>query len=99
MIRILLLAATIIFLAGCSPHEKAAPEILTRDVNIAVSQPCKVDTKNQRPNLMTWEQVRAAIDASPNVDAKAKVITSQLIAYMSWLPVVEDAMKGCASSK
>lgn len=93
MMRIVFLAA-IFLLTGCA-SAPPAPEIQTKDVHVGVAQPCKVDTKDQRPSLMTLPQVRAALAAAPSVDDKAKIVTTQLLAYMGWLPVVEAAMQGC----
>lgn len=81
--------------AGCTWDDP--PRTETRDVNIAVAQPCTVDTKNQRPALLNLDQLRAAIVVAPNSDTRAQIITNQLLAHMGWLPVVEDAMKGCSA--
>jgi len=87
-------ALAAVFLVTACTH-KSEPVIVTKDVNIAVPVPCTVDTKNQRPALLTLKEFQARFDAAPNVDTKAQLMTSQLLAHMGWLPVVEGAMQGC----
>lgn len=86
-------AAALLSLAACGTPQPARIE--TNDVNVAVAQPCVVDTHHERPNLMTKTQVLDAMTAAPNVDSRAKIVTMQLLAYIGWLPVVEGAMQGC----
>lgn len=92
MTRTLILAAAFLLLSGCATP---APEIQTRDVKVAVAQPCKTDQRDQRPELLTLTQLRDKLAQAPGVDDKAKIVTTQLLAYMGWLPVVEAAMQGC----
>lgn len=87
------LMAIAFLLAGCA--RDGVDVIVTKDVNIAVPVPCAVDTKNQRPALMTLEELQKQLEGAPNIDTKAQIVTAQLLAYMGWLPVVESAMKGC----
>lgn len=84
----------VVFLTTACAH-KDKPAIVTKDVNIAIPVPCTVDTKNQRPDLMTRQKLWETLSLVPNVDSRAKIVTSQLLAYMGWLPVVEGAMQGC----
>lgn len=86
--------AMVILLASCAT--RGPDRVVTKDVNIAVAQPCTVDTKKKRPALLaTREELWAALSAAPNVDTRAKIVTNQLLAYMGWLPVTEAAMAGC----
>jgi len=84
----------VVFLVTSCAH-KSEPVIVTKDVDIAIPVPCAVDTKNQRPDLMTRQRLWDTLSLVPNTDAKTKIVTSQLLAYMGWLPVVEGAMQGC----
>lgn len=84
----------IVFLVTACAHKEIAT-VVTKDVNIAVPVPCTVDIKNQRPDLMTRERLWEQLSLVPNSDARAKIVTSQLLGYMGWLPVVEGAMQGC----
>lgn len=93
MKRILSLAIAAIILAGCA--SKQEPTIETQTVAIAVPVPCHTDTKKQRPDLMDLPKLKAALAAAPNVDTKAQIVMSQLLAYMGWLPVTEAAIAGC----
>lgn len=87
-------ALALVFLVTACARD-SAPVIVTKDVNIAVPVPCTVDTKKQRPALLTLSEFQKRFDNAPNVDTKAQLMTSQLLAYMGWLPVVEGAMQGC----
>lgn len=85
--------AFLLVLTGCAT--RGVPDVVTKDVNIAVPVPCTVDTKNQRPALMTLAELQQKLADAPNLDTRAQIVTTQLLAYMGWLPVVEGAMKGC----
>jgi len=84
----------VVFLTTSCAH-KSEPVIVPKEIDIAIPVPCAVDTKNQRPDLMTRERLWDTLSLVPNVDSRAKIVTSQLLAYMGWLPVVEGAMQGC----
>lgn len=85
----------IVFLVESCAGRDTAPVIVTKDVNIAVPVPCAVDTKNQRPALLTLPEFQKKFAELPNVDARSQLIVDQLLAHMGWLPVVEGAMQGC----
>lgn len=93
-VSIMLLALAAISLAGCGT--KQDQQIVTRDVNIEVPVPCDpgIDPK-KRPELMTKDQVYAAIAGAVTFDDKLKIVTKQLLNYISWLPVVETGLSGC----
>lgn len=71
------------------------PVIEIKETKVAVPVPCTVDTKNQRPKLMTLAELQAALAAAPNVDSKAIIVSQQLLMHMGWVPVLEGAIKGC----
>lgn len=84
--------AIVFLLVGCAT--KPEPEIQTKEVKVLVPVPCKPDL-GTRPKLMTRAELWTALSAAPDTDERAKIVTSQLLAYMGWLPVVETGLKGC----
>ncbi len=85
----------VLFTVAACASKDVAPILVTKEVKIPVPVPCKVDIKGQRPALLTLSEMQEKIAAAPNVDTKAQLVTTQLLAYMGWLPVVEAAVKGC----
>ena len=81
-------------LAACTTPE---PQIITKEVKIAVPTPCSPDT-GPRPALMTKDQVKTALAASPAFDDRVKILSNQLLLYMGWTPIVEAALSGCKSA-
>lgn len=88
--RVLFLIVFCSTLFGCG----ALPRIVTENVKVAVPTPCNPDL-GPRPDLMTKEQIREAIDETPTLDDRVKIVTEQLLHYIGWLPVVEAALSGC----
>lgn len=70
------------------------PVVVTKTVNVAVPTPCKPDL-GVRPPLMTSDQIKAAVAATPVFDDKIKILTDQLLLHMGWVPVLEKALTGC----
>lgn len=81
-------------LAACSTPE---PQIITKEVHIAVPTPCD-PTLPARPALMDKDQVKAALATAPAFDDRVKILSSQLLLYMGWTPIVEAALNGCKSA-
>lgn len=84
--------AVLFLLMGCAA--KPAPEIVTKEVKVLVPVPCNTDV-GERPHLMTRAELWTALSAAQDTDERTKIVTSQLLAYMGWLPVVETGLKGC----
>lgn len=82
------------FLLTSCAHDQT-PVVVTKEVKVAVPVPCKIDDHKQRPKLLTLAELQDALAKAPNVDSKALLISSQLLLYMGWLPVVEGALEGC----
>lgn len=94
--RAICLAAAI-FLAGCTTPPSPEPVIITKEVKVAVTVPCK-PTLPARPNLMTKEQIKGALAVAPSLDDKVKIMTEQLLLYVGWMPIVEGALTGCGTA-
>jgi hypothetical protein len=88
-----LVLAFVFSVAGCATKE--IPTIVTKEVKIAVPVPCTIDLKEKRPALLTLPELQEQLAVAPNVDSKAKLITTQLLFYIGWLPVIEGAIQGC----
>lgn len=82
--------------AGCGTARD--PQIITKEVKVAVPTPCTPEL-GQRPKLMTFDEIKAALAAAPNSDAKTKIITEQLLLYVGWMPKVEAGLKGCGGTE
>ena len=78
--------------SGCAV--KSEPQIVTKEVKVAVATPCK-PTLPPRPALKTKDQISAAVSSTQNLDDKIKIITEQLLLYIGWTPVVEAGLNGC----
>ena len=86
---------TLIMLAGCAAPPE--PQIITKTVNVAVPTPCHPDL-GPRPELMTKDQLKSAVAAAASFGDRIKVLTSQVLLYIGWVPVVEAGIKGCEES-
>lgn len=90
----LTVALLIIFcgvLFGCATPE---PKIVTQTVKVAVPTPCTPNL-GMRPALMTKDQIKAALDAAPGLDDRVKILTTQVLLYVGWVPVLEAGLNGC----
>lgn len=95
IILVLFFALVVLPITGCgTPRE---PQIVTKEVKVAVAIPCK-PTLPPRPDLKSYDQIKAATIAAPNLDEKVKVITDQLLLYIGWVPVIEAGLKGCGGT-
>jgi hypothetical protein len=84
-------AVALFLLYGCSTPE---PKIVTQIVKEAVPTPCnpKLDP---RPALMTKDQIRTSLAAAPNIDDRVKILTTQVLLYLGWVPELEAGLNGC----
>lgn len=90
-LALMVLFTLCIVLMSCSTPE---PRIVTQVVKVAVPVACKPEL-GARPDLMTKDQVKAAVTSAPTLDDKVKIVTEQLLLYIGWTPVVEAGLKGC----
>ena len=87
----ILLVFVAVWLFGCAAPE---PKIVTETVKVAVPTPC--DPKlAPRPDLMTRDQIKAALAAAPSFDDRVKILTTQVLLYVGWVPEVVAALNGC----
>lgn len=92
---IILVTAVAVALAGCpAPPD---PQVVTREVKVAVPVPCKPNL-GARPALKTYDEIKAALAAAPNFDEKTKLITEQLLLYIGWVPKLEAGLAGCGGT-
>lgn len=94
MVACALMLATLLLvgLYGCATPPE--PKIVTQIVKEAVPTPCSPKMA-PRPALMDKPGLKAALAATTNFDDKIKILTSQVLLYMGWLPQVEAGLKGC----
>lgn len=85
-----------LLLAGCATTPPASI-IQTQEVDKAIPVSCAPTNMPVRPDLMTKDQVKAALAAATDFDDRVKIVSEQLLAYMGWTPAVEAALKGCES--
>lgn len=89
---LLALIFTLPMLATCGHTPDAKVE--TQVVEKAVPVPCNPPLP-PRPALMTKDQIKAALAVAPTFDDRAKIVATQLLLYMGWLPTIEGALQGC----
>ncbi len=87
----MLAVALSVILLGCTTPE---PRIITKEVKVAVPVPCKPNL-GPRPGLLTKDQIRDALEKAQSLDEKVRILTTQALLYIGWVPVVESALAGC----
>lgn len=83
-----------VLLQGCATVQPDPPRVETKDVKVAVAQPCKTDM-GQRPALKTKAEILAAIQTAPNFDDALKIALDQTLLYMKWAGILEAGRTGC----
>lgn len=78
-------------LVGCSTPD---PVVVTKEVKIAVPTPCNPKLPD-RPALMTKDQLKGSLAAAPNLDERVKILTTQVLLYIGWVPEIEAGLNGC----
>lgn len=100
LLSMMALALLAVFVAvavhGCAPAPAPEPVVTIQKADIAVAQGCN-PVLPPRPDLMTKQQVLAAIAGAVTFDDKMKIVTRELVAYIGWVPVIEGGLKGCAT--
>lgn len=96
MIRLHLIGIAILGFLVLNACTKQEPEVRTVTVEKAVPVPCAPKLP-QRPNLLTREQLKVAVQGAATFDDRLKVAMEQLFLYMGWLPVVEGGLAGCSA--
>lgn len=87
------LLLSIAALAGCG----TPPEPVIKTVTVEKAVPVQCSPKlPARPKLLTYAQVKVAIQGAATFDDRLKIINEQLLLHLGWLPVVEAALDGCA---
>ena len=81
-----------LYLVGCAAPE---PKIVKQEVRIEVPVVCAPQLP-PRPQLMTKDDLKAAMDGAATFDDRVKILAAQVLLYVGWVPVVEAALDGCS---
>lgn len=87
--------AVALLLAGCATDQGPEPVVKTVVVDRAVPVPCRPEMP-LRPDLLPRTVLRDKLAGLENFDDKMKLVADQLLLYMAWTVVQDEALSACA---